>query len=347
MKILAIESSCDETAAAVVEDGRRVLSSVVNSQVEEHKQYGGVVPEIASRRHTENIVGVVQAALDEAGVALDGVDAVAVTAAPGLIGALLVGVNYAKGLAMAANKPLIPVHHIRGHIAANYLAHPELEPPFLCLVVSGGHTHIVEVRDYTDFHVLGRTRDDAAGEAFDKSARAMGFPYPGGVYIDRAAARGDGGKYRLPRPRVEGSDYDFSFSGLKTAVINLLHNASQKGEAVDLDSLAASFQRTVCEVLCDHLERAALEGGHRVIAAAGGVSANSGLRGRLEECCRRRGWKLYLPPLALCGDNAAMIGAQAYYEQLAFSPAGLGLNAAASMDIADAFCARRGSLQGV
>ena len=222
MKLLAIESSCDETAAAVVEDGRRVLSSVIHSQIEEHRQYGGVVPEVASRRHTENIIGVTQRALDEANVSLEGIDGIAVTYAPGLIGAVLVGVNFAKGLAMAAQKPLIPVHHIRGHIAANYIAHPQLEPPFLCLVVSGGHSHLIEVLDYTRFRIVGRTRDDAAGEAFDKAARAMGFPYPGGVFLDRAAQEGDPFAYSLPRPRVEGSPYDFSFSGLKTAVVNLL-----------------------------------------------------------------------------------------------------------------------------
>ncbi len=337
MKILAIESSCDETAAAVVEDGRRTLSSAIYSQVAEHQKYGGVVPEIASRRHTEQIVQVVQAALDQAGCTLSEVDKIAVTAAPGLIGALLVGVNYAKGLSMASGKPLIPVHHIRGHIAANYLAHPDLEPPFLCLVASGGHSHIVEVRDYTDFRIIGRTRDDAAGEAFDKAARAMGFPYPGGVYIDRAAPLGDDSKYRLPRPRVEGSKYDFSFSGLKTAVINLLHNASQKGETVDRNALAACFQRAVCEVLVDHLERAAQAYGYTTIVAAGGVSANSGLRGRLGGMCARHGYALYLPPLELCGDNAAMIGAQAYYEQLVYPPAGLDLNASASKGIDTAF----------
>ena len=337
MRILAIESSCDETAAAVVEDGRRVLSSVINSQVAEHRIYGGVVPEIASRRHTENIVPVVQEALDQSGCTLGGIDAVAVTAAPGLIGALLVGVNYAKGLAMAAGKPLIPVHHIRGHIAANYLAHPDLQPPFLCLVVSGGHSHIVEVRDYTHFHILGHTRDDAAGEAFDKSARAMGFPYPGGIYIDQAAKRGDPTRYKLPKPRVEGSDYDFSFSGLKTAVINLLHNAEQKGEQVDIDSLAASFQRTICEVLVGHLEAAAHATGHRTSVAAGGVSANSGLRAGLERMCREHGYQLYVPPLSLCGDNAAMIGSQAYYEQLVCPPAGLDLNASPSRSIEEAF----------
>ncbi|MEM1485217.1 tRNA (adenosine(37)-N6)-threonylcarbamoyltransferase complex transferase subunit TsaD [Oscillospiraceae bacterium PP1C4] len=333
MKILAIESSCDETAAAVVEDGRKVLSSVINSQVAEHRKYGGVVPEIASRRHTENIVPVVQESLEQANCTLKEIDAIAVTAAPGLIGALLVGVNYAKGLALAANKPLIPVHHIRGHIAANYLAYPELAPPFLCLVVSGGHSHIIEVKSYTDFHIIGRTRDDAAGEAFDKCARAMGFPYPGGVYIDAASKKGNDRAYKLPKPKVEGSPYDFSFSGLKTAVINLLHNAQQKGETVDVDALAASFQRTICEILVDHLEMAAHEYGFTRIVAAGGVSANSGLRSRLEETCSRNGYALYVPPLSLCGDNAAMIGSQAYYEQLAFPPAGLDLNATASKGI--------------
>ncbi len=343
MKILAIESSCDETAAAVVEDGRRVCSSVVNSQIQEHRKYGGVVPEIASRRHTENIVQVVEQALQDADCSLQQVDAVAVTAAPGLIGALLVGTNYAKGLALAAGKPLIPVHHIRGHIAANYLAHPDLKPPFLCLVASGGHTQIVQVEDYTRFTVLGRTRDDAAGEAFDKSARAMGFPYPGGKYVDEAARRGDPTRYRLPHPKVEGSDYDFSFSGLKTAVINLLHNAAQKGEAVVIDDLAAGFQQTVCQVLTDHLERAAIQLGVPAVAAAGGVCANSGLRASLEGMCARHGWGLYLPPLSLCGDNGAMIGAQAYYEWLAYQPAGMDLNAAASMEMEEAFTPPRQS----
>lgn len=337
MKILAIESSCDETAAAVVEDGRKILSSIVNSQIAEHQKYGGVVPEIASRRHTENIVDVVQEALETAGLTLQEINQIAVTAAPGLIGALLVGVNYAKGLAFAANKPLTAVHHIRGHVAANYLAHPDLEPPFLCLVVSGGHTHIVEVKDYTDYHLIGRTRDDAAGEAFDKAARAMGFSYPGGIYIDQAAARGEDQKYRLPKPRVDDSDYDFSFSGLKTAVINLLHNAQQKGETVDVDSLAASFQRTVCEILVGHLEKAAQDLGYQKIAAAGGVCANSGLRRYLGETCKHHNWQLYLPPLSLCADNAAMIGAQAFYEQKVYPPAKLDLNATASKGIEDAF----------
>ena len=245
MLILGIESSCDETAASVVEDGRRVLSNVIASQVEEHRQYGGVVPEIASRRHAEAISGVVRRALEEAGVTLAAIDGIAVTYAPGLIGALLVGVSFAKGLALATGKPLIPVHHLRSHIAANYLAHPTLQPPFLCLVVSGGHSHIVQVEDYTRFAVIGRTRDDAAGECYDKAARAMGMPYPGGVALDRLAAEGDPRAYPLPRPHVEGSRYDFSFSGLKTAVINRLHNAEQKGEPANKADLCASFQHTV------------------------------------------------------------------------------------------------------
>lgn len=333
MKILAIESSCDETAAAVVEDGTTVLSSVIASQVEEHKLYGGVVPEIASRRHCENISAVVRKALDDAGLTVQTVDAVAVTYAPGLIGALLVGVNYAKGLCMASAKPLIPTHHIRAHIAANYIAHPGLKPPFTCLVASGGHSHIIEVQDYTRFRVIGRTRDDAAGEAYDKAARTMGFSYPGGVYIDRAAQLGDPSAYKLPRPRVEGCPYDFSFSGLKTAVINTVHNAGQKGEEIDVNGLAASFQKAVCDILSDRLMKAAAELGHRSIVVAGGVSANSGLRARLDEECAKRGYKLYLPPLDLCGDNAAMVGAQAYYEYRAGVTAGLDLNATASLPI--------------
>ena len=333
MKLLAIESSCDETAAAVVEDGRRVLSSVIHSQIEEHRQYGGVVPEVASRRHAENIIGVTQRALDEACQSLEEIDGIAVTYAPGLIGAVLVGVNFAKGLAMAAQKPLIPVHHIRGHIAANYIAHPQLEPPFLCLVVSGGHSHLIEVLDYTRFRIVGRTRDDAAGEAFDKAARAMGFPYPGGVFLDRAAQIGDPSAYSLPRPRVEGSPYDFSFSGLKTAVVNLLHNAAQKGETVCTNDLAASFQQAAVEILTSRFVMAAQELGSRTLVVAGGVSANSGLRRAMEDICQKIGWQLYQPPLSLCGDNGAMIGAQGYYEFLAGHTAGLDLNGVASLPV--------------
>ncbi|MBR6315182.1 MAG: tRNA (adenosine(37)-N6)-threonylcarbamoyltransferase complex transferase subunit TsaD [Clostridia bacterium] len=333
MRILAIESSCDETAAAVVENGRAVLSNVIASQVEEHKLYGGVVPEIASRRHAEAISGVVQKALDDAGTTLDGIDAVAVTYAPGLIGALLVGVNYAKSLAYAKGLPLIPVHHLRGHIAANYLSHPELEPPFLCLVVSGGHTHLVRVNDYTDFTVLGRTRDDAAGEALDKAARAMGLPYPGGLHLDRLAQTGDNAAFRFPVPRVDGAPLDFSFSGLKTNVINQLHNAVQKGETLKKEDLGASFLAAVVKNLCDHTKQAALECGCKTIVLAGGVSANSVLRSEMQRLCDKQRWRLFLPDLPLCGDNAAMIGAQAYYEYNAGKRADLSLNAFATMPI--------------
>ena len=333
MKILGIESSCDETAAAVVENGTAILSSSVNSQIQEHQKFGGVVPEIASRRHTENIIPVVQDALDQVGLSLEEIDGIAVTTAPGLIGALLVGVNFAKGLSLATGKPLIPVHHIRGHIAANYLAHPELKPPYLCLVVSGGHSHLTEVLDYTKFHVIGRTRDDAAGEAFDKAARAMGFPYPGGVILDREAQKGNPAAYRLPRPKVDGSPYDFSFSGLKTAVVNLVHNAAQKGEALPVQDLAASFQHTVAEILTGHLLMAARDSHYQTVAIAGGVSANSGLRTMLSQRCEREGIRLYFPPLSLCGDNAAMIASQGYFEYQAGVRAGMDLNASPSMPI--------------
>lgn len=333
MNILALESSCDETAAAVVRDGRCVLSNIIASQADEHRLYGGVVPEIASRRHAEAISGVTRQALEVAGVTLSEIDAVAVTYAPGLIGALLVGVNFAKGLAGAANLPLVPVHHLRSHIAANYVAHPNLTPPFLCLVVSGGHTHIVRVEDYTRFTVLGRTRDDAAGECFDKAARAMGMPYPGGVHLDRTAAEGDPNAFVLPRPRVDGSPYDFSFSGLKTAVINLLHKAEQRGETVNIPDLCASFQHTVCDILCSHTLAAAEQTGDTVIALAGGVSANSGLRSQMEAACAQRGISLYIPPLPLCGDNAAMVGAQGYYEFITGNVADTSLNACATLPI--------------
>lgn len=332
MDILAIETSCDETAAAVIRDGREIISSVVATQIEEHRLYGGVVPEIASRRHCESICAVTAEALEKAGTTAADVDAVAVTYAPGLIGALLVGVNYAKGLAFGLGKPLIPVHHIRGHIAANYLAHAELEPPFLCLAASGGHSHIIEVSDYTSFRTIGRTIDDAAGECFDKAARAMGFPYPGGVFIDRAAKQGELGKYHLPKPHTQ-NPYDFSFSGLKTAVINLIHNAEQKGEEIDKNSLAACFQATVSEILTEKFIAAALEYGHKSIVLAGGVAANSGLRETLQAAVDKNGIKLYLPPLALCGDNAAMIGAQGYYEAIRGNYADVSLNAIATLSI--------------
>ena len=335
MLILGIESSCDETAASVVRDGREVLSNVVASQVEEHRKYGGVVPEIASRRHAEAISGVVRQALSDAGVTLADIDGIAVTYAPGLIGALLVGVSFAKGLALATGKPLIPVHHLRSHIASNYIVHPDLKPPFLCLVVSGGHSHIVKVEDYTHFEVIGRTRDDAAGECYDKAARAMGMPYPGGVALDKLAHEGDPKAFPLPRPRVEGSEYDFSFSGLKTAVINRLHNAEQKGEAINKADLCASFQHTVTELLVGNTMKAAADLGMDTIVLAGGVSANSGLRAGMETACAQRGYGLYAPPLALCGDNGAMVAAQGYYELLAGHTAGMELNAIASLPITE------------
>ena len=335
MNILAIESSCDETAAAVIQDGRIALSNIIASQVEEHRLYGGVVPEIASRRHSEAVSGVTREALQEAGVSLQDIDAIAVTAAPGLIGALLVGVNFAKGLAFSAGKPLIPVHHLRGHIAANYLAHPDLEPPFLCLVVSGGNSTLVQVKSYTEFEILGRTRDDAAGECFDKAARAMGMPYPGGIALDALAEEGDPKAYTFPRPHVEGSPLDFSFSGLKTAVLNLLHNAEQKGETLNIPDVCASFRSRVVDMLCDNTMTAAEQTGASKLVMAGGVSANRELRRRMQACCDGKGISLYVPPLAYCGDNAAMIGSQAYYEYLAGHTASAELNAAATMLISD------------
>lgn len=333
MRILAIESSCDETAASVVEDGVKVLSNIVASQIEEHKLYGGVVPEIASRRHTENICGVVKEALEVAQCSMDDIDAVAVTYAPGLIGALLVGVSYAKGLAYASSKPLVPVHHIAGHIAANYISHPELKPPYLCLVVSGGHSHIVEVLDYTRFNVIGRTRDDAAGECFDKVARTLGFPYPGGKYIDDAAKKGNKSAYKFPHPKLSGNEYDFSFSGIKTAVINLVHNSAQKGEEINKEDVAASFQKTVADILVEKLMTAASNLGYTEIALAGGVSANSGVRNKLKKECDKRGYNLYMPEFKYCGDNAAMIGAQGYHDYMAGKRADASLNAVATLSL--------------
>ena len=335
MYILGIESSCDETAASVAVDGRDIRSNVVSSQIEEHKLYGGVVPEIASRRHCENVLGVVRQALEDAQVTLAQIDAIAVTYAPGLIGALLVGVSFAKGLAMATGKPLVPVHHISGHIAANYIAHPALEPPYLCLVASGGHSHIIEVRSHTEFRVVGRTRDDAAGECFDKCARVLGFPYPGGVHIDRAAREGNPEGYALPHPTVAGSAYDMSFSGLKTAVINLAHNAKQKGETLRTADLAASVQHRIAGLLTEKTMAAARDLGYRTIAAAGGVCANTGVRQALTEACEQAGCTLYMPPLSLCGDNGAMIACQGYFNYLAGMRAGPELNAVATLSIED------------
>ncbi len=335
MLILGIESSCDETAASVVKDCRTICSSVISTQIEEHKKYGGVVPEIASRRHCENILGVVRSALEQADVELSDLDAVAVTYAPGLIGALLVGVSFAKALAMSAGKPLVPVHHIAGHIASNYLTHPGLEPPYLCLVASGGHSHIIEVLSYTKFRVVGRTRDDAAGECFDKCARAMGFPYPGGVHVDRAAQEGDPKAFRLPHPAVAGSEFDFSFSGLKTNVINLLHNAEQKGTEINRNDLSASIQSTIAGVLTEKTMKAAEALGYERIALAGGVSANSGVRAALSEACAKKGYEFFMPEKSLCGDNGAMIACQGSYNFLAGITADESLNAIATLSMED------------
>lgn len=331
MLILGIESSCDETAASVCEDFRNIRSSVISTQIEEHKKYGGVVPEIASRRHCENILAVTKQALKEANVTLADLDGIAVTYAPGLIGALLVGVNFAKSLAFAAEKPLIPVHHIAGHIAANYICHKELEPPYLCIVASGAHSHLIEVLSYTEFRVIGRTRDDAAGECFDKCARAMGFPYPGGVHIDKAAQNGNPAAFKLPHPAVAGTEFDFSFSGLKTSVINMLHHADQKGEIIDKNDLSASIQRTISEIITEKTIRAAEEYGYKKIALAGGVSANTGVRTALGTACAKRGFEFYMPELKLCGDNAAMIACQGSYNFAAGITADESLNAVATM----------------
>lgn len=332
MKILGIESSCDETAAAVVEDGRTVLSNIIATSLEEHKLYGGVVPEIASRRHAESISGVVREALEQAHCTMADIDAIAVTYAPGLIGALLVGVNFAKGLALASDTPLVPVHHIRGHIASNYIS-GDIKPPFLCLIVSGGHSHIVAVNSYTDFEIIGKTRDDAAGEALDKAGRIMGLEYPGGVSIDRISGNGNDNAFKFPKPKVSGSPYDFSFSGLKTAVINTVHNAQQKGEIINTADLAASFQKSVVDCLITNLEKVAEERHFDKMVIAGGVSANSKLRAEAQELCKRHKLSLYLPELKYCGDNAAMIASQGYYEFIKGMTADESLNAYATMPI--------------
>ena len=333
MNILAVESSCDETAVAIVRDGREVLCDCIASQVELHRIYGGVVPEIASRKHIEAIYGLADQALVQANLTRKDIDAVAVTYAPGLIGAVLVGVNFAKAAAMALNKPLIPVHHIRGHIGANYIAYPDLVPPFLCLVVSGGHTMIVEVTDYTEMRILGTTLDDAAGECFDKVARVLGMPYPGGAALDKMAAQGDDTKYDLPRSRPGANPYDMSFSGLKTAALNLIHHAEQVGQEVDVPGLCASFSAAVSDTLVSRVVRAMEETGHRKLAVAGGVAANSRIRRDILAAAEKLGATVYMPPLSLCGDNGAMIGAQAYYEYLAGNVADMSLNAYATKSI--------------
>ena len=333
MRILAVESSCDETAVAIVEDGRKVLTDCIASQVELHRIYGGVVPEIASRKHIEAIYALADQALAKAGVTKQDIDAVAVTYAPGLIGAVLVGVNFAKAAALALDKPLIPVHHIRGHIAANYIAYPELKPPFLCLVVSGGHTMLVDVKDYTEMEILGGTLDDAAGECFDKVARVLGMPYPGGAALDKAAALGDETKYMLPRAKPGNNPYDMSFSGLKTAALNLIHHAEQVGEELDVNSLCAAFSSAVSDTLVPRTIAALQQTGYSKLAVAGGVAANSRIRKDITEAAQKLGATVYMPPLSLCGDNAAMIGAQAYYEYLAGNTADMSLNAYATKSI--------------
>ena len=333
MKILAFESTCDETAVAIVEDGRKILTDQINSQAQLHAVYGGVVPEIASRCHVESISILTRKAMEAAGIGREEIDAVAVSYAPGLIGAVLVGVNFAKACALALNVPLIPVHHIRGHIAANYLAYPELEPPFLCLAISGGNTMLVDVRGYTDMKIIGCTRDDAAGECFDKTARVLGLPYPGGKPIDQLSQGGDDSLYHFPIAHVDGNPYDMSFSGLKTAVINLVHNAQQKGEALDRAGLAASFTKAVSDSLVPRTMMAAKELGYRRVVVAGGVAANSRIRGDFAAAAKENGYELFIPPLKLCGDNGAMVGAQAYYEYLAGNRAGSDLNAYATMEI--------------
>ena len=333
MNILAIESSCDETAVAIVRDGREVLTDCIASQVALHREYGGVVPEIASRKHIEAIYGLADQALENAGLTRADIDAVAVTYAPGLIGAVLVGVNFAKAAAMALNVPLIPVHHIRGHIAANYLAYPELEPPFLCLVVSGGHTMIIEVKDYTQMQILGTTLDDAAGECFDKVGRVLGMPYPGGAALDKAAQQGDETKYTLPVAKPGENPYNMSFSGLKTATLNLIHHAEQVGEELDIPSLCAAFTAAVSETLVPRVVRALEETGYKKVAVAGGVAANSRIRKDILDAAAKLGAEVYMPPLKLCGDNGAMIGSQAYYEYQAGNVADMSLNAYATKSI--------------
>ena len=333
MNILSVESSCDETAVAIVRDGREVLTDCIASQVELHKLYGGVVPEIASRKHIEAIYGLADQALAASGLARKDLDAIAVTYAPGLIGAVLVGVNFAKAASFALDLPLVPVHHIRGHIAANYLAYPELEPPFICLVVSGGHTLIVDVRGYTEFKILGTTRDDAAGECFDKVARVLGMPYPGGAALDRCAKTGDEEKYPLPHTKLSGNPLDMSFSGLKTAALNLIHMHEQNGETLDIPSLCASFSKAVSEMLVPRTMQALKDSGYRKLAIAGGVAANSRIRADFQAACEKMGAALYTPPLSLCGDNGAMIGSQGYYEFLAGTRAGQDLNAFATRSI--------------
>ena len=335
IKILGIESSCDETAAAVVEDGRVVLSNVISSQIDIHTLYGGVVPEIASRKHVERISQVVEGALKDAGCTLADIDAIAVTYGPGLVGPLLVGVSYAKALSYTSKIPLVPVHHIEGHICANFIENPELKPPFLCLVVSGGHTHLVMVKDYRDYEVLGRTRDDAAGEAFDKVARAIGLGYPGGPKIEKAAREGNEDAITFPRAKVEGSVYDFSFSGMKSAALNYLNSCQMQNIPVVQEDVAACFQRAVTDVLCDRASAAIDEYKPTAFAIAGGVASNGALRAKMKDMCDRKGIPFYNPSPIFCTDNGAMIGAAGYHEFMAGNIAGLDLNATPALKLGE------------
>ncbi len=331
--ILGIESSCDETAAAVVKNGREILSNVINTQIALHKKFGGVVPEVASRRHIETIDNVIDEALKQADMTFADIDAIAVTYGPGLIGALLVGVSTAKALAYALDKPLVPVHHIKGHISANFAAHPSLEPPFVCLVASGGHSHIVNVKDYTEFEVMGRTHDDAAGEAFDKIARVLGLGYPGGPLIDKLAKEGNPKSIKFPRVKMDGNSLDFSFSGVKTAVINYLHKLEQNGEEYNKADVAASFQDAVTDVLCSHTIEAAKIKNSRIITLAGGVASNTNLREKMTNEAKKCGIDVLYPPPVLCTDNAAMIACAGYYGYLKGNFADMTLNAVASLSI--------------
>lgn len=333
--ILAIESSCDETAASVIKNGRTVLSNVISSQIELHKLYGGVVPEIASRKHIEKINQVIQEALDTANVTLDDLDAIGVTYGPGLVGALLVGVAEAKAISYAKKLPLIGVHHIEGHISANYIENPQLEPPFICLVVSGGHTHLVVVKDYGKYEIIGRTHDDAAGEAFDKVARAIGLGYPGGPKIDKLSKEGNAEAIQFPRAKIQDSAYDFSFSGVKSAVLNYLNGCQMKGQEVNRADVAASFQKAVCDVLVEHAMQAVKDFGLDKFAIAGGVASNSTLRAAMAEACEKNGVKFYHPSPIFCTDNAAMIGVAAYYEYLAGTRHGLDLNAIPNLKLGE------------
>lgn len=333
--ILAIESSCDETAAAVVKNGRCVLSNVISSQIELHKLYGGVVPEIASRKHIEKINQVIEEALEQAGMTLEEMDAIGVTYGPGLVGALLVGVAEAKAIAYAAKKPLVGVHHIEGHISANYIENPDLEPPFICLVVSGGHTHLVAVNDYGKYQIIGRTRDDAAGEAFDKVARAIGLGYPGGPKIDKLSKEGNPEAIRFPKAHIEDGPYDFSFSGVKSAVLNYLNGAKMKGETVVEADVAASFQKAVTDVLVENAMKAVREFGMKKFAIAGGVASNSTLREAMKKACEKNGVEFYHPSPIFCTDNAAMIGAAAYYEYMAGVRHGWDMNAVPNLKLGE------------